>query len=33
LQAVDSGYQVECEVIATNGNGVVAAKSNFVKVP
>jgi len=33
LQAVDSGYQVECEVTATNGAGAVVAKSNAVTVP
>jgi hypothetical protein len=33
LTATDSGYQVECEVTATNGNGSVIAKSNAVAVP
>jgi hypothetical protein len=33
LQAIDSGYQVECEVTATNGAGAVVAKSNAVTVP
>jgi hypothetical protein len=33
LAAVDHGYQVECEVTATNGNGSVIAKSNAVVVP
>jgi len=33
LAAVDSGYQVECEVIAANAGGSVVAKSNAVTVP
>ena len=33
LAAVDSGYQVECEVTATNSNGSVITKSNAVTVP
>jgi len=33
LQAVDSGYQVECEVSASNGAGVAVTKSNAVSVP
>jgi hypothetical protein len=33
LAAVDHGYQVECEVTATNGSGSAATKSNAVTVP
>jgi hypothetical protein len=33
LVAVDSGYQVECEVTATNGAGSAITKSNAVTVP
>jgi hypothetical protein len=33
LTATDSGYQVECEVTATNGAGSAIAKSNAVTVP
>jgi hypothetical protein len=33
LVAADSGYQVECEVTATNVAGSVVAKSNTVTVP
>lgn len=33
LTATDSGYQVECEVTASNGVGSVVAKSNVITVP
>jgi hypothetical protein len=33
LLALSSGYQVECEVTATNGGGAVTARSNVVSVP
>ena len=33
LAAADHGQIVECDVIATNGGGVVITKSNFVAVP
>ena len=33
LTATDSGYQVECEVTATNGAGSAVTKSNAVTVP
>jgi hypothetical protein len=33
LVTADKTYLVECEVTATNGNGVVVAKSNASLVP
>jgi hypothetical protein len=33
LLALSSGYQVECEVTATNGAGAVTVRSNVVSVP